>query len=190
MIHRPMHKIITFTCLVLCIIGSTSTLALNKDKQLPYHIQSDSGEYNRPRHTTTFTGHVHITQGTTLLTGNRSVIFHAKDSNRIIKMITTGQLAHYSTLPDGKSTRLYCQAQTITYYPTTDYALLVGEAKVTQEGNILSGQRIWYNLRTQQVESLRGQSSKRNELIVAPQKPPANTLPKKTPTAQPGITTP
>lgn len=185
MIHRlPTHRAIAFACVILCTIGTTTVLALNKDKQLPYHIQSDSGEYNRPHHTTTFVGNVHITQGTTLLTGNHSIVFHAKDSNRIIKMITTGQLAHYSTLPDGKSKRLYCEAQTITYYPITHHALLVGQAKVTQAGNILSGQRIWYNLQTQQVESLKGQSTKRNELIVAPQKPLA-----KPPKPQPRTTT-
>lgn len=174
---KPRYYCFKLGLLIIALIASPITLALSSDNQQPYHIKSDHAVYRRPQHTTTFEGHVVIEQGSTRMTGEKTVVYHATNSNKIIKLITTGHLAQYSTLPDGKTQRLYCQAKVIQYYPLIHHALLVGHAKASQAANSLSGQRIWYNLATQRVESMRSGTTQRNTLIVAPKQPPSTHPP-------------
>lgn len=130
--------------LVSVLAFHAPVFALSSDGNLPFHFKSNSIIYNGKQHTATYIGHVRVTQGTTRIRGNKLVVQYGKNGG-VKKMIDTGNLAHYSTLPDRQSKRLYAQAKKITYNPTTKIVLLEQHAKVTQEKNIFTGPHIWYD---------------------------------------------
>ena len=131
--------------LLLLLTLSTPCLALSSDAALPYYFKSDHLIYNNRRHQTIYIGHVHITQGTTKISGDKVIVQYGKNS-RIKKMIDTGNFAHYSTLPDNHPDRLYAQAKKITYNPITKIVVLEHQGKVTQEKNVFTGPHIWYDI--------------------------------------------
>lgn len=69
-LRKPSSKLLGLIFLLLPII----VVARSSDQYLPYHIQADAIIYNQNLHTTIYQGHVHATQGTTRLTGDKVVV--------------------------------------------------------------------------------------------------------------------
>lgn len=153
--------------IVFILLFTPTSFALSSDANLPLYFQSDSIVYNKEQHQTTYIGHVHITQGTTRISGNRIVIQYGKN-DRIDKIIDTGNLAHYTTLPDQQSTQLYAQAKKITFNANSKIVTLEANGKVTQEKNVFTGPHIWYDI----VAGVVRTTSKKNQetvIVIQPQ---------------------
>lgn len=134
-----------YLSLIILWIIAPACFALSSDAKLPYHFKSNSITYLEKRHQTIYTGHVHVTQGTTQLSSKRLLVQYRKGGG-IEKMIATGNLAHYSTLPDHQPARLFAEAKKITFNPIAGTVLLEHKARVTQEKNIFTGPHIWYDV--------------------------------------------
>lgn len=153
----------------LISVIATSGLALSSDNSKPCHISSNSMMYQRPVHTTIYKGNVIAIQGTTKVTGDTVKVFTDPKTNRIIEMIAYGQLAHYSTLPDNKSDKLYAQAQVIKYWPQKGQAELIHNAHVTQQHNIFNGDKIFYDIKNQSVYTKATNSRVQTTIVIQPQ---------------------
>lgn len=53
----------------------------------------------------------------------------------------------YTTLPNTDKARLYAEANTIIYYPPKAQVVLIKNARVTQNQNILTEPHIWYDIK-------------------------------------------
>lgn len=164
-LRKPSSKLLGLIFLLLPII----VLARTNDQYLPYHIQADTIIYNQNLHTTIYQGHVHATQGTPRLTGDKVVVYNSKVNNKIILIVATGQPAHYTTLPDNQPKRLFTQADTIKYYPLKNQVLLLKRAKVTQDENLFTGPHIWYDISKQVVVSTSPEGHGKTTVVIEPQ---------------------
>lgn len=125
-----------------------NVFALNSDLKKVVTITADSVEYNHKTGISTYSGHIHATQGTTKLDANRVVVYRSK-KNKITKIVAMGKLAHYETLPDGQKNKIHARAKTIEYYPLKEKIILIGDADADFDKNHLSGQHITYNIASQ-----------------------------------------
>jgi len=140
-------------CFLLVLFISVYSYALSSDRLQPYHIQSDRVNFNRSKNIARYEGNVKVTQGTSTLTADKLIMYFMDKNSQIKKMIATGNLAHYSTLPDGKKQKMFAQANIIIYYPQENKIILKEHAKVTQEHYLLSSNKITYNIKQQSMSS-------------------------------------
>lgn len=153
--------------LISILALNLSAFGLSSDANLPFHFKSKSIIYNQKQHTTIYLGHVHVTQGSTQIRGDKLVVQYEKNGT-VKKMIDTGNPAHYSTLPDHQSSHLYAQAGKITFNPKIKTVLLEYQAKVTQEKNIFTGPHIWYDSDTGVIRTTPKKNQK-TVIIIQPQ---------------------
>lgn len=159
-------KCLTLSLSFIVFIPS-SIFALSSDAKLPFHFHSVSITYNKYTHQTTYLGNVHITQGTTRISGNEVVIQYGSDGT-VKKLIDTGNPAHYSTLTDNRPGRLYATAKKIIYNPKTRIVLMEGNGRVTQEKNVFSGPHIWYYMDAGVVRTT-PQKNQETKIVIQPQ---------------------
>ena len=154
--------------LVLLAFLSTTVFAKSSDLEKPYHVKSDQVLYDRNHHRTTYTGHVIATQGTTTVRGSQLVLFSSAKTGQVNLLVVTGDLAHYSTLPNNKKHKLRAQAKTIKYWPQQHKVLLVKKGKVTQHHNVFTGSLIWYDVNKETVLSSSSHQG-RTTIVIQPQ---------------------
>ena len=120
--------------------------SLNSNQQKTAYISSDHSNYNRITHVSTYSGHVHYTQGTSELNADKVVIYDDLKTNKVYKIVAFGDRAEYITLPDGKKEKLHALAKTIEYYPKKNIAILITDAEITQGGETMKGAHITYDI--------------------------------------------
>jgi|GEM_PF-4036290 len=126
--------------------------ASDNNKQEIY-LNSDKATYNRKKHISIYLGNVKYKQGSSFLEANKLVIYDNEADNTVERIIAFGVPAHYSTIPNGKGSRIHARAMKIEYYPKKKIALLIGDAELTQKDNKFSGSHITYDLENQTVLS-------------------------------------
>jgi lipopolysaccharide export system protein LptA len=163
-----MHQTVNKALATLLLLLTTQTIALHSDQTLPYHIRSDNMQYNRNTHQTIYRGHVIATQGTTRISGNKLIVSTSPKTHRLQELIAYGNLAHYATLPDGQAQKLHAVAKVIKYWPGRQKAELIRDARVTQEQNIFTGQKIWYDIKNQSVYTDHHANTGQTTIIIQP----------------------
>ncbi len=166
-------KFIFITFIIFCLTIPEILYALASDQQKPLHIVADSSYFNNSIGKSVFTGNVKITQGTTILTANKVVIYASK-KHKVKELIAYGSAkkrAHYITLPKPKQPLFKAQAITIKYFPQKHLAYLLKDAVASQKPNIIKGDIITYNTQTQTVNSS-AQQHHRTTIVLYPNKLP------------------
>ncbi len=129
--------------LALCLV-SIAASAKTKPPVEPYYFVADSVTYLSKAHSITYTGHVKVDQGSTHITGHQ-LILELTASNKIIKMIDTGQPATYTTQLAKHPGIVYAKADTITYEQLKQMVYLDGHAFVDQNHNTIRAAHIRYD---------------------------------------------
>jgi lipopolysaccharide export system protein LptA len=145
------------------------SFALTSDQYLPYHVRADQITYERLQHQTIYVGHVHATQGTTELDGDKMIVYDDVQTHAISRIVTTGHPAHYHTLPDKEKFILYAKADTIKYEPLKAQVWLIQNAQVNFKQDIFIGPHIWYDIQKQTVVSSSYHGKTGTTVVVEPQ---------------------
>lgn len=124
--------------------------ALPEDWQQEIVILSDQAKIDRASGTVIYTGNVVLTQGTLRIEADRLTAYRAAD-NQLEKAIAEGKLARYQQQIQPNDPLTYAQAQRIEFYSQQQRAILIGQARVMREDNLLSGEHITYDLNTEVV---------------------------------------
>lgn len=142
--------------LLVTATGATANLATKQLRLLhnvhqqrltnqPAVLDAQQALYNRLHHMSTYLGNVHMRQTTTSLKASSLIVYDDLKTNKIYKLVATGQPVHYSTLPPGKQYKVYAEAKVMIYYPQQHLAVLQGNVKVNQHNNSFTGQYCKYN---------------------------------------------
>lgn len=127
------------------LLSSINAYALSSDKNKPMTIEADSVEIDEKKGLTVYRGNIDVRQGTLHVTGDTLVI---EKENGEVKVVTVvGQPATYKQRPDNKPQDVKAKARKLQVYPKRDLVRLERDARVTQEGNIYTGNIIEYNNR-------------------------------------------
>ena len=159
----------TILLLSFCLTVSsiTSAEALTTDSSQPLNITSDQFTYNDAQSVAIYQGHVIGIQGSRYLTADK-VIVQLDQNKEISKVDAYGNPAHYHYQPKPQDPLIYASAKTIEYAPSSHLLSLIGNGKVTQQGNIFKGELITYNTDTQVIESKGATTNNRPLMVIQP----------------------
>lgn len=124
---------------------STVTLALPSDKNETIRGSADNLTVDQKNGVATYTGSVKIQQGSLVITAN-SIVIHTNPDSSVEKMIATGSPARFQQQPEKDQGVVTAAAKQITYTPNNEHLLLVEDASVEQNGAVMSGPHIDYDL--------------------------------------------
>lgn len=146
--------------------------ALPEDSQQPINIQSDRAAQKMLEdgsEKTEYFGSVVMTQGSMSINGEH-IIIHSKD-RQVVKIIANGTPARFQQQSDPQKPPMKARAENIQYQLSKDLVVLAINAQVEQDGNIVSGERIEYNIASEKVEANRGSEDEtRVHVVLKPTK--------------------
>lgn len=124
---------------------SAVTLALPSDKNETIRGSADNLTVDQKNGVATYTGSVKIQQGSLVISAD-SIVIHTSPDSSVEKMIATGNPARFQQQPEKDQGVVTAAAKQITYTPNNEHLLLVEDASVEQNGAVMSGPHIDYDL--------------------------------------------
>lgn len=136
--------------LLLCL--PLATPALDSDRDQPIHLESDRASIDEQQGINTFTGNVHLRQGTMHLRGTRMVVYIT--DGRIERAEIDGSPATFVQRPEGEDSDMHASARRMEYYASDERIVLLGDARVWDtEGYDFRSERIDYHLVNNTVDA-------------------------------------
>lgn len=152
----------------LALLTAPAAQALPTDRDQPIEVTADQAV--QEGNVVTYTGEVVIVQGSLRIDADK-VVVHS-DGHRIQRMVATGNRARLQQLPEPDGELVKGRARTITYLQQEELMVLEEEAEVEQEGSIVTGQRIDYEIDTEVVRAhSSGSGSDRVQMVLQPEAP-------------------
>lgn len=153
--------------MLLLSLFSAMSFALPDDRGQPIQIKADSAERDERQGTTTYRGDVTIDQGSMNISGDE-VIFYG--SREVTKIIAKGQPARLRQQPDSDKPVMKARANSITYEVLGQNVELKKQAVIEQEGSIVRGSRIFYDIDQQIIKAdNEGKSNNRVHITIPAQ---------------------
>jgi len=149
---RP--KLIKICCLLTLFFSAAAPSVVNAlpgDRNQPIHISSDTAEIDEISGLSVYRGKVNISQGTINLKADQ-VTIHS-DTQGIAKLVAIGTPAHFQQLPEVEKNTLHAFGNTIEYFVVEQRIELKQQAKLEQEQNVFTGERIDYDIKLRVVNA-------------------------------------
>ena len=118
------------------------------------HITSDTAEVDDKTGRSIYRGKVIIRQGTINLKADQ-VTIHS-NAQGIAKLVAIGTPAHFQQRPEAKKTIMHAFGNTIEYFVSEERIELKKQAKLEQEQNVFTGERIDYDIKHRIVNAYGG----------------------------------
>ncbi len=158
--------------LLLFALGAAPhpSLALSTDSEQPIHIEADQADLDENRRVTIYQGSVVIVQGSMRIDADR-VDFFYNEERGLDKAVALGNPARYEQMPDDSEDLVRARALRMEYYASKNLLYLLKDAKVTQSGDTVPGDRIIYNMDTNKARAERVEDDdERIRVIIRPKK--------------------
>ena len=173
MIRLKLSKFIGLLMAFFCISTASISNALPDDRNQPIHITSDTAEVDDKSGLSIYRGKVKIVQGTINIIADQ-VTIHS-DNQGIIKLVAIGSPAHFQQLPEADKTIMHAFGNTVEYFFSEERIELKKQAKLAQEKNVFTGDRIDYDIKRRVVNAYGDQQpdsspTQRVKLIIQPNK--------------------
>ena len=170
--HNQNNKpasLLVFLIAALFVLISAQTAAFTATSNEPIKIQSDHAELDESKGRSVYTGDVVITQGTTILTSDKVIVYTNKTG--LTKLEAFGAPAKFSHQQEGDPLPTHAYGKKIIYTRDDENLTLIDDAKLEQGKNTFRGTTIEYNTVSRVVTAEGGeQKSQRVEIIVHPVK--------------------
>lgn len=147
MFRQRLNNFIGLCSLLLPLHAS----ALQEDWNQEIIILSDRAELDRKSGVVIYQGDVVLTQGTLRIESDRLVV--VRNEGRMEKAIAEGGPARYQQQIKPDTATTHAEAQRIEYLAAEQTAILTGQARLRQESNEITGERIRYNMNTEVVSA-------------------------------------
>lgn len=173
---NPVVKFCLSPLVLITLLVASIAQALPGDKFETIRGRAASLTIDNKTGVATYTGNVNIQQGSLNIIADRLMI-HRNAQGDVEKMIATGSPARFQQQPDAEKGIITASAKSITYIPANENLLLVEEASVEQDGSVMSGGKINYDL-AKQILKASGDIQQQNsgvEIVI----PPSKTNPEK-----------
>ena len=154
------------------MITSTVGTAVENNPDI-VHIIADEMHFDLQSETSIYNGNVKLQQGTIVLLGDHIEIKQEKDE--IVSMIAKGNPARYiQTDIDGNN--IEAQSLLIKYLAETKQLVMIDQAKLKQDDQIIESERIVYDTQTKTLQAGQkadqGDSSQRVKITLTPNNKP------------------
>lgn len=167
---RPVRRFLVLG--LLASLYTTQAFALPSDKNETIRGSADKLTVDQKNGIATYTGSVIIQQGTLVISAD-SIVIHTNQDNDVEKMVAQGNPARFQQQPDKDQGLVTASAKQITYTPNNQRLLLIEDASVEQNGAVMSGPRIDYDLVKEVMKaagktSTDGNNAQRIEIVIPP----------------------
>ena len=154
--------------LIIIVLSAWPMLGwgLSSDRQQPMLIEADRVELDDAKGISVYRGRVKVTQGTLMLTGETMTVY-TKD-NDVEKVVMEGAPATYQQRPDNKDQDVHAKALRMEYYTDPEHIILLKQAEVEQQGDVLRSERIEYDVAKDQVTAGTDQPDERVRITIQP----------------------
>jgi lipopolysaccharide export system protein LptA len=162
---KPNNTRLWLAALLALSISGTS-LALPTDRNQPIHISADTATIDDNTGITTYTGNVEIAQGT-LKINARNVDLHRNEAG-VSRILATGNVQFQQQAASDKPlTNAY--GDRMDYQVSRQEITITGNARVVQQKDTFTGQKIVYNLEKSLVNAFSGDDGKgRVQMVIQP----------------------
>ncbi|MFV2060484.1 MAG: lipopolysaccharide transport periplasmic protein LptA [Gammaproteobacteria bacterium] len=138
-----------YLLLINMLAITTSSLALEIDREKPVHISADKVTIDEKTGISNYMGNVSIEQGSMKLTGDKVTVY--QPDGKLDKIIVNGSPAKFKQLSDQNNQEITATAKVLNYHTINEKLILTGEARLTQGPNSFSGHIIEYDTRNSTV---------------------------------------
>lgn len=137
----------TFLAIILCafLIAPLPLAALQDDRDQAIEFRADEAVHDEVNGTLTYTGSVYMEQGSMKIRADKIVVFGNQES--VTKIEAIGRPVSLSQTPRPSAEPIEAKAGQLVYEIRDDVIRLNGNAKLSQEGSSLTGDRIDYDVR-------------------------------------------
>lgn len=118
--------------------------ALPEDSQQPIHIRADNAEIDNKSKRVIYRGSVQVDQGTLRVTADEMTVEY--QDQKVVRIVAVGAPARYKQQLEADDEMVNADASTITYYTQDERVDLQGDASLEQEGNVITGDFIRYDI--------------------------------------------
>ncbi|MDR7091795.1 MULTISPECIES: lipopolysaccharide transport periplasmic protein LptA [Cellvibrio] len=151
---------------------SNTALALPGDKNETIRGSADNLTVDQKNGVATYTGSVKIQQGSLVISAD-SIVIHTNPDSSVEKMIATGNPARFQQQPEKDQGVVTAAAKQITYTPSNEHLVLIEDASVEQNGAVMSGPHIDYDLVKEVMKAAgsngaSGSDGQRIEIVIPP----------------------
>lgn len=161
---------ISLLCLFALGASARPAIALSTDSQQPINIEADQAELDESRRVTVYQGSVVIIQGSMRIHADRVDFFYDEERG-LEKAVALGKPARYEQLPDDSEDPVRARARRMEYYASKNLLYLIEDAKVTQSGDTVTGDRITYDMERNTAKAERvKEDDERIRVIIQPKK--------------------
>ena len=147
------HRLRCRLLAALLLASVTPAHALSTDSDQPISILADGAEHDDATRVTNYRGNVVIDQGSLHITGD-TVTVNFDTHDRVTKITTVGEPAHFQQLPDGDTGHRKAWAKQMEYFPEQDLIMLFGEARYEKDGSRVQADRLVYDSRNARFKAL------------------------------------
>lgn len=155
---------------LLLVLLPMLSLALPEDSNQPIQIESNSAQRNDRDNTLVYEGEVHIVQGSMHITADR-VTVHFVDGE-VERIVCDGTPAIYRQQQKANAAPIDARARQIDYHLNDNLVVLTGSARVEQEGSVLEGARITYDIEREQMQARGDDTDRRIRMVIPPKQQP------------------
>ena len=151
--------------------GSSVLMALPEDRQQPISISADQAEIAQTEGLSVYSGAVVVTQGSMTINAEQVEIHHVNDELSLI--VATGKPAHFQKQVNHHEDLTQVWGDAIRYQLSNEQLEIIKSAKLEQQGNTTSGDRIIYLLQQDKVNVFSNTSGQqRVQMIISPKQQP------------------
>lgn len=155
----------SFVVLALSLFNISLAQALPEDRQQPIDVVADNATMDETSGVTVLTGNVKIVQGTMLITSAKLDI--SRDENGdISKMVATGKPAYFQQIQQKGQPLTKAYGSTMVYLVTNQTVTITGNARVEQQKDKFTGEKVIYHMDKAIVNAIGGKQ--RVKMIIQP----------------------
>lgn len=157
----------TLLILTTLALGSHA-MALPTDKDQPIQLKADSAEIDDQKKVSVYVGNVFIKQGSMEMRADKITIY--SDEQGVKEMVAIGKPVDFQQQGevDGPLTKGY--ALRVEYYADKDEAVFINKAKLIQDGDTFTGDRILFEIEKDVVTATSHNEGSQVEMILPPRK--------------------
>lgn len=170
MILVNFHRCALMLSLSVMALTSTHTHALPSDRLQETRASAENVVFDQKKGIATYTGAVKVQQGSLVVTAD-SIVIETNTDGSVKRMIATGAPAQFQQQPEENQGVITASAHSITYTPDKKHLLLIENASLEQDGAVMSGPRIDYDLVKEVMRAAgnnNGTSGQRIEIVIPP----------------------
>lgn len=155
-------------CAALLLLLPAWALALAEDSGQPIRVEANSASRDDNKGILTYTGAVVIDQGSLHIEADK-VTVHFTDGE-VARIVCEGEPARYRQQPQPDEPPVTANARTIDYRMAEELLVLTGAARIEQQGSILEGEHVTYDITREQIRARGDETNRRIRMVIPPEK--------------------